>query len=104
MQRKLQREHTHGRLGLTACDFVSLRVSLCLFVPLKYGSGTRMSDWMLTHTCRKVLVLADQVSPDAPAHVPSNDKQTLPQLYRFGLKRTLPPPVVCRLTRGGELG
>ena len=92
---------------LASCNCrVALRwpVSVAVFGPLKYGSGTRMSDWMLTHTCRKVLLLADQFSPDAPAHVLSKDKQTLPQLYRFGLNRTLPPPVVCRLTRGGVLG
>ena len=39
-----------------------------------------------------------------PGHVPSRDKQTLPQLYKFGLNRTEPPPVVLRCIRGGEFG
>lgn len=39
-----------------------------------------------------------------PGQVPSNDRQTLPELYRLGLKRTLPPPVVRRCMSGGTLG
>ena len=31
---------------------------------------------------------------EGPLQVPSSDRHTLPQLYRLGLNRTLPPPVV----------
>ena len=44
-------------------------------------------------TWRVVETLASHVSPLAPDQVPSRDKHTLPQLYRFGLNRTAPPPV-----------
>ena len=33
-------------------------------------------------------------SQEGPAQVPSSDRQTFPQLYRLGLNRTDPPPVV----------
>ena len=39
-----------------------------------------------------------------PRHVPSRDRHTFPLLYRFGLKRTVPWPVVSRLTLGGADG
>ena len=39
-----------------------------------------------------------------PGHVPRRERQTLPQLYKFGLKRTEPPPVVRRCMSGGVCG
>jgi hypothetical protein len=39
-------------------------------------------------------------SPCAPSQVPRSERQTLPHWYRFGLKRTMPPPVVRKLTWG----
>ena len=35
-----------------------------------------------------------------PSHVPSSDRHTLPVLYRLGLNRTVPPPVVMKCTLG----
>lgn len=46
----------------------------------------------LAGTCRVVEALASQVSPLAPDQVPSKERHTLPQLYKFGLKRTDLPP------------
>lgn len=43
------------------------------------------------HACRKVELEGFHEGPD---QVPSRDRHTLPQLYRLGLKRTRPPPVV----------
>ena len=39
-----------------------------------------------------------------PGQVPRRDRQTLPLLYRLGLKRTAPPPVVRRCMSGGLCG
>ena len=71
---------------------------------LKHGSATKINDWMLTITCSMVECCAFHPSPSPPDQVPSNDKHTLPSLYRFGLNRTRPPPVVFRLTKGGLFG
>ena len=35
---------------------------------------------------------------------PRRDRQTLPFLYKFGLKRTVSFEVVIKRTRGGEMG
>ena len=69
---------------------------------LKYGySDPRICPWMDTSTCQIVLFLVQFSSPFAPpCHVPRSDRHTLPQLYRFGLKRTEPEPVVSRFTLG----
>jgi hypothetical protein len=52
-------------------------------------------------TCSMVDTSGFQFSPLSPDQVPSRLRHTLPQLYRLGLKRTEPPPVVRRLTCGG---
>mmetsp|Transcript_13397 Transcript_13397/g.57084 ORF Transcript_13397/g.57084 Transcript_13397/m.57084 type:complete len:341 (+) Transcript_13397:381-1403(+) len=71
---------------------------------LKNGSFTKMSDWMDTITCAIVEHDPSHVSPFAPDHVPNNDKHTLPSLYRFGLRRARPPPVVLNRTFGAHAG
>ena len=41
---------------------------------------------------------------DGPAHVPRIDRQTLPLAYKFGLKPTVPRPVVASSTLGQSHG
>lgn len=48
--------------------------------------------------------MVDAGDQAGPVHVPRIDKHTLPSRYRFGLKRTVPPPVVISLTIGGLIG
>ncbi len=55
-------------------------------------------------TCVIVLTDASQVSPCAPCHVPNKLKQTFPSLYRLGLRRHRPPPVVLNLIFGAQVG
>jgi hypothetical protein len=45
-----------------------------------------------------VEVSALHCSPCAPSQVPSRERHTFPSLYRFGLKRTVPLPVVRKVT------
>ena len=58
---------------------------------LKKGSSTKIKLWIEINTCNNVH-LGCQLGP---AQVPSKDKHTLPSLYKFGLKRWEPPPVVA---------
>ena len=55
-------------------------------------------------TCSNVLELGFQDSDLEPLHVPSNDKHTLPQLYKLALNLTLLCPVVSRKHIGGLFG
>ena len=59
---------------------------------------------MLMSTCSTLLTAGSQPSPLPPCQVPSRLRHTLPQLYRFGLNRTEPPPVVHKFTLGGTCG
>ncbi len=53
---------------------------------MKYGSFTKISAWIDTNTCSSEESFVHD-SPAAPLHVPSSDKHTLPQLYKFGSAR-----------------
>uniref|UniRef100_A0A2M4DL68 Putative secreted protein n=1 Tax=Anopheles darlingi TaxID=43151 RepID=A0A2M4DL68_ANODA len=106
-------QHRLFRVRLMAVPVVvgcAVRASRCTTAALnwpgslKYGSGTRMRLWIDTSTCRKLDVCAFHFSSGRPCHVFNTDRQTLPSLYRFGLKRTVFRPVVSRLIIIGELG
>ena len=73
---------------------------------LKYGySEPRIALWMDTSTCHSDEFLVQFSLPVAPPrHVPSSDRHTLPLLYRLGLNRTDPLPVVIRFILGGSDG
>ena len=60
--------------------------------------------WIELRTCMMVEVGIQPSERVVPLQVPSKLRQTLPSLYKFGLKRTCPYPVVIRLTFGGQLG
>ena len=49
-------------------------------------------------TCSKLDVCGFHFSSGRPCHVLSTDRQTLPSLYKLGLKRTVCRPVVARCT------
>ena len=63
-----------------------------------------MRAWMDTRTWSSVDVRSFHVSPARPSQVPSRLRQTLPHSYKFGLKRTVPRPVVRSWTLGGPDG
>src|SRR3972149_374727 len=54
------------------------------------------------NSCDNVDVVGFQFSLASPLHVPKSDKQTFPQLYRFGLNLTPPwfSKCICGLTLG----
>ena len=60
---------------------------------------------MDSSTCVSVDVSAFHFcDASAACHVPNKLRQTLPSAYKFGLKRTVPLPVVVRCTSGGTAG
>merc|ERR1712110_714543 len=71
---------------------------------LKYGSGTRISDWMETKTCNIVEFDGSQLSAFSPLQVPRSERQTFPESYKFGLKVTVLFPVVKSCTLGASWG
>ena len=67
---------------------------------LKYTYSLITMDWIEMRICSSVETYGIQLSPQ----VPSRLRQTLPQLYKLGLKRTLPCPVVSSRHLGGRCG
>ena len=58
----------------------------------------------MNHTCNNVDRVSFHCSSGVDGQVFNIDKQTLPLLYKFGLKRIVPLPVVLKSTNGGDLG
>lgn len=61
-------------------------------------------DWIDSRTCSSVEIFGSQFSVATPCHVPSSERHTFPSLYKFGLNRTCPFPVVARFTFGEVFG
>lgn len=71
-----------------------------------YSNAVRMRVACIARTTSPIQVFAVQVcsNSDLIKTHPKMLRQTLPFLYRFGLKRTVPSLVVISRTRGARIG